>query len=106
MSARGAHLIFGFQKGALIRGRRSSEGGAHLKSQVHNNITSTFLFKNNKTINKKNMLHESFTLQCLCPLLNLHQLLKIVALLHKHHRREHQMDLHQARFICLIVCFK
>ena len=49
------------------------------------------------------MLHESFTLQCLCPLPNLHQLLKIVVLLHKHHRREHQMDLHQARLICLIV---
>ena len=28
VSAAGAHLIFGFQRGALIRGRRSFEGGA------------------------------------------------------------------------------
>ena len=59
VSARGTHLIFGFQRGALIRGRRSFEGGAHLKSQVHNNITSTFLFKNNKTNNKRNKCYMS-----------------------------------------------
>ena len=56
VSARGAHLIFGFQRGVLIQGRRSFEGGTHLKSQVHNNITSTFLFKNNKTNNKRDKL--------------------------------------------------
>ena len=63
MSARGAHLIFGFQRGGggggLIRGRHSFEGCAHLKSQVHNNITSTFLFKNNKTNNKRNKCYMS-----------------------------------------------
>ena len=34
VSTRGAHLIFGFQRGALIRGRHSFEGGTLLREAL------------------------------------------------------------------------